>query len=81
MGFSKTDNLEKHLHDIFNELDADGSEKLSRSEFRMLLEGLGVVFSGKKWAQVFREIDRNFDDEVISMLNYNIYIMYFYEDI
>ena len=58
-------NKEQELWKIFNRIDGNGSSRLSRSEFQSFIESLGITFSLRKWNQIFREIDRNFDDEVI----------------
>lgn len=49
---------------IFDEIDGNGSSLLSRGEFRLFIEAMGVSFSKKRWMQIFREIDKNFDDEI-----------------
>ncbi len=42
----------------------------SRQEFQSLLLDLNITFSRKKWILIFKEIDRNFDDEVFSIYNF-----------
>lgn len=55
---------EKELWKIFSRIDDNASAKLSRNEFQSFIESIGISFSLRKWHQIFREIDRNFDDEV-----------------
>ena len=52
------------LRRLFNEIDKNGSNRLSRSEFELLMDRLEVSFSRKKWKQIYHEIDRNYDDEI-----------------
>jgi len=55
---------ETQLKVLFDEIDDNGSNLLSRSEFQIFLEALGLTFSRKKWSQIFVEIDLNNDDEI-----------------
>ena len=55
---------EGQLKTLFNEIDENDSNLLSRSEFQIFLETLGISFSRKKWSQIFAEIDLNNDDEI-----------------
>jgi Ca2+-binding EF-hand superfamily protein len=55
---------EQHLRLLFNEIDVDGSQVLSREEFLSFCHAMGITFSKKKWRQIFREIDRDANDEV-----------------
>jgi Ca2+-binding EF-hand superfamily protein len=57
-------NPEDSLLDLFNEIDENDSQLLSRAEFQILLNALEITFSRSKWRIIFREIDRNFDDEI-----------------
>lgn len=52
------------LRNLFDEIDKNRSNKLSRVEFEMLMDRLEVNFSRKKWKQIYHEIDRNYDDEI-----------------
>ncbi len=55
---------EQELKILFRQADDDGSMCLSRSEFQVMMEALDITYSKKRWAQIFREIDRNFDDNI-----------------
>jgi hypothetical protein len=57
-------NPEDSLLDLFNEIDENNSQTISREEFQVLLNTLEISFSRTKWRIIFREIDRNFDDEI-----------------
>lgn len=52
------------LRDLFQSIDHDHSNRLSRAEFEILMEKLDINFSKRKWKQIYHEIDRNYDDEV-----------------
>lgn len=54
----------KELQKLFNEIDRNGSNCLSREELALLMEKLEVNFSQKKWQQIYHEIDRNYDDAI-----------------
>ncbi len=55
---------EQELKILFRQADDDGSMCLSRSEFQVMMEALDITYSKKRWAQIFKEIDRNFDDNI-----------------
>jgi Ca2+-binding EF-hand superfamily protein len=55
---------EQELKILFRQADDDGSMCLSRSEFQVMMEALDITYSKKRWAQIFREIDRNYDDNI-----------------
>ncbi len=55
---------EAQLKVLFDEIDDNGSNLLSRHEFTVFLNTLGIAFSRKKWSQIFVEIDLNNDDEI-----------------
>ena len=57
-------NPEEELKALFEEIDDNNSNLLSRREFQIFLEALGITFSRKKWSQIFVEIDLNNDDEI-----------------
>ena len=57
-------NPEQELKVLFTEIDENNSNLLSRREFQIFLEALGITFSRKKWSQIFVEIDLNNDDEI-----------------
>lgn len=52
------------LKQLFYSIDSDHSNRLSRQEFELLMDKLDINFSRRKWKQIYREIDRNYDDEV-----------------
>eukprot|EP01036_Dinobryon_divergens_P032304 gene32304-41865_t len=56
--------LKEMLKDVFDKIDKDGSNKLSRAEFKVFMSNLGMTFTKKKWNKIFHEIDLNFDDEI-----------------
>ena len=55
---------EMHLRVLFNEVEVDGSQVLSRDEFLSFCAVMNITFSKKKWRHIFREIDRDANDEV-----------------
>lgn len=55
---------EEELKVLFQEIDINNSKSLSRSEFQIFLHDLDITFSRKRWVQIFKQIDRNFDDEI-----------------
>ncbi len=74
LGLQVKDKMMKKLSDmgdpqtalrlLFEEIDVDGSEVLSREEFHDFCVMLKLSFSKKKWRHIFREIDRNQNDEI-----------------
>lgn len=62
---------EKELLALFQEIDSDGNE-LSRKEFQIFLEAMGITFSRKRWLQIFREIDRNVDNQVSYIIRFDL---------
>lgn len=55
---------EAELKALFDEIDDNNSNLLSRKEFQVFLEAMGITFSRKKWSQIFVQIDLNNDDEI-----------------
>lgn len=55
---------ELQLKILFQQIDEDGSDLLSRAEFQEFLGNMKITFSKKKWAAIFAEIDKNYDDEI-----------------
>ena len=49
---------------LFNEIDTDKSVTLTREELKSFLMDLGISFSRRKWRKIFRELDRNCDDQI-----------------
>ena len=49
---------------LFREIDTDGSDVLSRHEFKTFCIELQINFSRRRWNQIFREIDKNGDNEI-----------------
>lgn len=70
------DQPEDELYALFMEIDDNGSGLLSRKEFQMFLEAVGITFSAKRWRMIFNEIDRDFDDEI----SFNEFLLYLYPD-
>jgi hypothetical protein len=60
------DNSSNHdkLEILINEIDEDESRTLSRGELQLFLEALGITLSRSRWRVIFREIDRNYDDQI-----------------
>ena len=54
----------QQLEFLYNEIDVNGSNSLSRSEFGEFMQLMDIAFSKKKWEQVYKEIDRNYDNEI-----------------
>ncbi len=50
------------LQTLFKEIDKDNNNALSRQEFELFMNRMGINFSRKKWQQIYREIDRNYDN-------------------
>jgi len=57
-------NPEDTLKKLFNEIDEDNSNLLSRIEFRRFLKTLKITFSKRKWRLLFDAIDQNNDDQI-----------------
>jgi len=55
---------EASLGKLFREIDLDGSDLLSREEFKIFLGNMGITFSRKMWRQIFHQVDENYDDEI-----------------
>jgi hypothetical protein len=49
---------------LYNEIDVNNSDSLSRREFGQFMELMGISFSMKKWESIYKEIDRNYDNEI-----------------
>jgi hypothetical protein len=56
--------LEEELKRLFRSIDTDGSMLLSRTELKDFLAELDISFSNKRWRQIFKEMDRNYDDQI-----------------
>ena len=54
----------KKLESIFKDLDSSQNGYLSLTEFLQLSEILDINFSKRRWKQVYRIIDKNFDNQV-----------------
>ncbi len=57
-------NVEEELRELFQGMDTDGSLLLSRHEFKAFMNELKISFSNRRWRQIFRQIDRNYDDAI-----------------
>lgn len=55
---------ETELFKLYRLMDHDGSNALSRKEFQMFLEAMGITFSRKRWQTIFRNVDRDFNNEI-----------------
>ena len=49
---------------LFHEIDEDKSVTLTREELKSFLVDIGISFSRRKWRKIFRELDRNCDDQI-----------------
>jgi Ca2+-binding EF-hand superfamily protein len=58
------DHPEDEIKELFMDIDENGSGSLSRAEFQVFLHDLDITFSRRRWDQIFKEIDKNFDDEI-----------------
>ena len=52
------------LERFYKEIDTNGNDSLSRSEFGEFMELMGITFSRKKWERIYKEIDRNYDNQI-----------------
>eukprot|EP01039_Chlorochromonas_danica_P002448 gene2448-2683_t len=52
------------LFSLFHEIDECGNGNLSREEFAVFMNAIDIHFSRRKWKQIFREIDLNYDDKI-----------------
>ena len=52
------------LKKLFDLIDDNNNCKLSRAEFKLFLNKLGVHFNNRKWNHIFGEVDLNFDNEI-----------------
>jgi hypothetical protein len=60
----KGDNAFQELELMYNEIDTNGNNSLSRSEFGEFMELMGISFSRRKWERIYKEIDRNYDNQI-----------------
>ena len=76
--FHDRENPQEELYQLFQEIDENDSNCLTRDELQTFLEGYEIILPRKKWLQLFKEIDRNFDDEVIFkvLIFIQIYLIY-----
>jgi hypothetical protein len=49
---------------LYRVIDANGNDALSRSEFGQFMSLMEISFSAKKWERIFKEIDRNYDNDI-----------------
>jgi hypothetical protein len=61
---------------LYSEIDIDGTDALSRREFGLFMETMGVSFSNRKWEKIYKEIDRNYDNEI----SLNEFLLFLYPD-
>lgn len=57
-------NPKEQLKILFEEIDQDCSNALSRAEFEDVMSRLEINFSRRKWVQIFKKMDINYDDMV-----------------
>jgi hypothetical protein len=55
---------ETELFNLYHLMDHNGSNALSRKEFQMFLEAMGITFSRKRWQTIFRNVDRDFNNQI-----------------
>eukprot|EP01038_Epipyxis_sp_PR26KG_P004478 gene4478-6329_t len=55
---------ETQMKEMLQSTERKSRDSLSRKEFIVFMDSMGVQFSKKKWNQIFHEIDRNFDDTI-----------------
>ncbi len=55
---------ENELFNLYHMMDSSGSNALTRKEFQLFLEAMGITFSRKRWQTIFRNIDRDYDNTV-----------------
>lgn len=61
---------------LYAEADVRGTGALSRREFRLCMESMGVSFSAQKWQRIYKEIDRNYDNEI----SLNEFLLFLYPE-
>jgi len=66
----------EEIQRLYNEIDVNRSDSLSRGEFGRFMELMGISFSMKKWEKIFKEIDRNYDNEI----SLNEFLLFLYPD-
>lgn len=66
----------EEIQRLYNEIDVNRSDSLSRREFGQFMELMGISFSAKKWERIYKEIDRNFDNEI----SLNEFLLFIYPD-
>ena len=54
----------EYLEELFRAIDTNNSDLLSRAEFKIFCTEMSISFSNKRWRQIFREIDKNGDNEI-----------------
>lgn len=55
------DTAERELFELFHIMDTSETSTLKWKEFQVFMEALGVTYSRRRWQQIFRQIDRNYD--------------------
>jgi len=64
IGKAEGNSPDQQLRELFDEIDDNGSQQLSREEFKVFLNAVGITFSRERWRQIFREIDKDHNDEI-----------------
>jgi hypothetical protein len=54
----------EQLDRLYDEMDVNGDDTLTRQEFTIFLHKLHIYPTRKKWRQIFRVIDRNADNDI-----------------
>ena len=58
------DDAEKHLRDVFDMFDADGSGCIDRNEMRALMKKLAQDLTEEEITQIMEEVDQDGDGEI-----------------
>ena len=66
----------EEIQRLYNQIDTNRSDSLSRREFGLFMELMGISFSAKKWERIYKEIDRNYDNEI----SLNEFLLFMYPD-
>ena len=66
----------EEIQRLYNQIDTNRSDSLSRREFGLFMELMGISFSAKKWERIYKEIDRNYDNEI----SFQEFFLYLFTD-
>lgn len=59
-----THSPEQSVFNVFQAMDIDNSNKLSRLEFKEALQAMRIKFSKNRWREIFRIIDSDYDGNI-----------------